>query len=151
MRSSPLYADGKVYAFTANGRWAILEPDAKRGAKILKKGRLNRGEETHGSPICSHGRIYLPTTGGLYCLADSSKQPGVTEMKPLPVETPVADDMTPAHLQVMPADVLLKPGESHQFTARLFNAKGQLLGNACLLYTSPSPRDATLSRMPSSA
>ena len=26
-----------------------------------------------------------------------------------------------------------------------------LLGEACLLYTSPSPRDATLSRMPSSA
>ena len=26
-----------------------------------------------------------------------------------------------------------------------------LLGWACLLYTSPSPRDATLSRMPSSA
>ena len=25
------------------------------------------------------------------------------------------------------------------------------LGHACLLYTSPSPRDATLSRMPSSA
>ena len=25
------------------------------------------------------------------------------------------------------------------------------LGNGCLLYTSPSPRDATLSRMPSSA
>ena len=25
------------------------------------------------------------------------------------------------------------------------------LGTACLLYTSPSPRDATLSRMPSSA
>ena len=27
----------------------------------------------------------------------------------------------------------------------------QILGQACLLYTSPSPRDATLSRMPSSA
>ena len=26
-----------------------------------------------------------------------------------------------------------------------------MLANACLLYTSPSPRDATLSRMPSSA
>ena len=26
-----------------------------------------------------------------------------------------------------------------------------LLGDICLLYTSPSPRDATLSRMPSSA
>ena len=27
----------------------------------------------------------------------------------------------------------------------------ELLSNTCLLYTSPSPRDATLSRMPSSA
>ena len=28
---------------------------------------------------------------------------------------------------------------------------GQIVGMSCLLYTSPSPRDATLSRMPSSA
>ena len=28
---------------------------------------------------------------------------------------------------------------------------GSHIFNACLLYTSPSPRDATLSRMPSSA
>ena len=28
---------------------------------------------------------------------------------------------------------------------------GSVVFNACLLYTSPSPRDATLSRMPSSA
>ena len=39
-------------------------------------------------------------------------------------------------------------------TARII-AKGMncigLEGNTCLLYTSPSPRDATLSRMPSSA
>ena len=36
-----------------------------------------------------------------------------------------------------------------------FNAKAgfgyEIYDNACLLYTSPSPRDATLSRMPSSA
>ena len=31
----------------------------------------------------------------------------------------------------------------------LFDQRGSVLG--CLLYTSPSPRDATLSRMPSSA
>ena len=29
--------------------------------------------------------------------------------------------------------------------------KCQVSGKSCLLYTSPSPRDATLSRMPSSA
>ena len=35
---------------------------------------------------------------------------------------------------------------------RLLRLSHSLLGmNSCLLYTSPSPRDATLSRMPSSA
>ena len=39
--------------------------------------------------------------------------------------------------------ILVLEGDSEQIIA----AKG----GACLLYTSPSPRDATLSRMPSSA
>ena len=36
-------------------------------------------------------------------------------------------------------------------TANSLNIPGPLLDRICLLYTSPSPRDATLSRMPSSA
>ena len=43
-----------------------------------------------------------------------------------------------------------KISETRKTIARLKTMlKGKL--NACLLYTSPSPRDATLSRMPSSA
>ena len=47
------------------------------------------------------------------------------------------------------------PGCNRRFTL-LRNNDGQFMsdpnnGNFCLLYTSPSPRDATLSRMPSSA
>ena len=38
---------------------------------------------------------------------------------------------------------------SHEPTMIVNNVVG--LAKACLLYTSPSPRDATLSRMPSSA
>lgn len=128
MRSSPLYADGKVYALTANGRWYILKPDPKFGAKIVKKGRLPSGHESHGSPICSHGRIYVPTTGALYCLLDESKTPGVGEIKQLPREPDVSADTEPAHLQIVPAEVLMKPGQKQKFTARLFNAHGQLLG-----------------------
>ena len=46
------------------------------------------------------------------------------------------------------ADVLDAPAVSaQQFAAALFNA----YENNCLLYTSPSPRDGLLSRMPSSA
>ena len=33
----------------------------------------------------------------------------------------------------------------------IFDTFGEPVNKACLLYTSPSPRDATLSRMPSSA
>ena len=39
-----------------------------------------------------------------------------------------------------------------QVAASMFGATGaEVEADACLLYTSPSPRDATLSRMPSSA
>ena len=40
---------------------------------------------------------------------------------------------------------------SENFHTDHFQREDSLLTNACLLYTSPSPRDATLSRMPSSA
>ena len=46
--------------------------------------------------------------------------------------------------------------ENRRLKARLRTAQGELEGNKdklsfCLLYTSPSPRDGLLSRMPSSA
>ena len=44
------------------------------------------------------------------------------------------------------AQVLLSQGKMQEALAKYSDA-----AKACLLYTSPSPRDATLSRMPSSA
>ena len=38
-----------------------------------------------------------------------------------------------------------------KFDTALEDVKADIKVNSCLLYTSPSPRDATLSRMPSSA
>ncbi|MEZ6115744.1 MAG: PQQ-binding-like beta-propeller repeat protein [Pirellulaceae bacterium] len=129
MRSSPLQADGKVYAFTVNSRWAILEPDDRAGAKIVSKGRLPSGEETHASPICVDGRIYVQTTGGLYCLKDESKESGWGETLELPQEAAVTDE-SPAWVQVIPADALLRPGDSQQFKVKLYNSLGQFVGDA---------------------
>ena len=42
-------------------------------------------------------------------------------------------------------------GSNYQFTEEDFTNVYYLSFESCLLYTSPSPRDATLSRMPSSA
>ena len=41
------------------------------------------------------------------------------------------------------------PGEDEQLVIGFLHSEGVI--ETCLLYTSPSPRDATLSRMPSSA
>ena len=129
MRSSPLYADGKIYLCTANGRWYTLKLEGDR-VKILHKMRLPAGENCYGSPIVSHGRIYLPTTDNLYCIADSQKAAG---SRPLPAagqETPISKDPAPAQVQIVPAETLLKPGQTEQFRVRIFNRAGQLLGES---------------------
>ena len=46
--------------------------------------------------------------------------------------------------------VLVEGGQGTNINGNMFSMLRELCSN-CLLYTSPSPRDATLSRMPSSA
>ncbi len=147
MRSSPLAADGKLYLVSSRGDWSIWaidhdkgdhdrgdhdrgdhdRGDHDRGLKPVNRGRFPRGESAMASPICSHGSVFFTTTGGIYCLRDPRKTPGVSTLKTTPAESPVADDLQGALVQVVPAEVLLQPGASHAFEARLFNAEGQLL------------------------
>ena len=102
-------------------------PDERRGAKIAKKGRFSSGEGTIASPIASHGRVYIQTTAALYCLEDATKQHGTSPRPTAEKEADVAADQKPTHLQIVPAEVLMRPGDTQQFTARLFNSHGQLL------------------------
>ena len=134
MRASPLYADGKIYCMTANGRWYILQPN-QRGVKRLSRGRMPRGEGCHAAPIVSHGRVYIQTTGKLYCLQDKSKKPGYVAPPALAAETPVAKDQKPAFVQLRPADVLLAPGKTQKFRVRLYNSKGQFLKDSPAKFT----------------
>ena len=127
MRASLLYADGNIYACSTSA-WHVLKPTAT-GAKIVHRLRLPEGEEVHGSPIISHGKLYLPTTEKLYCLAlKDAKAP--TERPKLPVEPPIGKDTKPAHVQIVPVEALIKPGEKIDFRVRLYNDRGQLVGEA---------------------
>jgi outer membrane protein assembly factor BamB len=129
MRASPLYADGKVYALEANGRWAIYR-SGQEGAEEVSKGRLPSGEEVAGSPSCSHGRVYFQSTGALYALQDPSKTAGYEPPPAAPSEPDVAEDSAPAQLQIVPAEILMRPGEQQPLSVRWFNSRGQLLGAA---------------------
>lgn len=124
MRSTPLYADGKFYICTNEGRWHILKP-TEEGVEVVHQMRLNR-EENDGSPIVSHGRIFLPTSDTMYCLGRPDHTPQADPLPKLPQEDQVSD-RKPAQLQVIPFDVVLSPGESQSYRVKLFNSRGQFL------------------------
>jgi outer membrane protein assembly factor BamB len=121
--ATPVYADGRIYHMEKNGRFFIIDPKTDK----FQRFGMGSGVECWSSPVISHGRLYLQTTGMLYCFEDKSKEHGSTERPKAEQETDPAEDTKPAQLQISPADVLMKPGESQQFTVRLYNRNGQLL------------------------
>lgn len=141
MRGSPLYADGKIYILTANGRWWIFKlksegtgDDRKVSLEQVHSLRLTADdgttEEGHGSPIVAQGRIYIPTTDAIYCIGQADAKPQVAAAPTMNAEAPRQDDQTPAHVQVVPVEGLLFPGDKQPLHVRLYNAKGQWIRNA---------------------
>lgn len=125
---SMLYADGKIYVLTENGYWAIMRP-TDGGAEIVSKGSI-RGESFNSTPIVANGRLYFLGNKSLYCVA-SSPDPKVTfdasllrEQAP---ELPVSKHPEAALVQLIPAEAVVKPGESIEFKVRVFNELGQQL------------------------
>ncbi len=122
---SPVYGDGKLYIGETSGIFYIVEPGAD-GPKILHKQRLE-GENIRASASISHGRVYFATSGALYCLGNKDTQPSADPRPAEPAETPRTADMTPAQLQLVPVESLLKPGQKQKFQARVYNANGRYL------------------------
>ncbi len=125
MRSSPIWAEGKIYACTTSA-WHVFEPTAQ-GAKLAYKLRLPPEDEVSGSPIVSHGRIYLPTGARLLCLGKAQAKPSATPRPASAEEAPAGADDKPAVAQVVPAEVLMRPGTEQEFTVKLYNARGRFL------------------------
>ncbi|MCH5374316.1 MAG: PQQ-binding-like beta-propeller repeat protein, partial [Planctomycetes bacterium] len=123
-RSALLYADGKIYVLGENARWAVVAP-TEDGFEVLSKGRI-RDTSFAGSPIVADGRLYFPSTTALYCVGTegASQKPQVLA-ELLGEETPVEENPEPAQVQIVPAESLLKPGESLDLTVNLFNRLGQ--------------------------
>lgn len=121
--ATPVFADGRIYHIEKNGRFFIIDPKGGKSQKFS----MGSGVECWASPVVSHGRLYVQTTGMLYCFEDKEKEHGSTERPNVEEEADVSEDASPAQLQIIPADVLLKPGDKQEFTVKLFNSRGQLL------------------------
>ena len=129
MFGSMVYGDGKIYVGEATGRCYVLRPTAD-GVEVVSQTRLNN-EEILGSPIISHGRIYLPTNAALYCIGSkewtATSGELVSATVPSVAETPVEKDSKIAQLQIIPVEALMAPGEKLPCTVRAYNASGQLV------------------------
>jgi outer membrane protein assembly factor BamB len=130
-KASPVLADGKLYVGTENGKFFIIEPSAT-GAKVLDEDQLGTEQQPESiiaSVAVSDGRVFLATDAALYCIG--RKQ--VTPNPPPPdvrAQLPAGGKLENLHLQVIPAEVTMRPGEKVSFRARMFDARGNLIGSA---------------------
>ena len=111
-KGSPTVADGKIYVGEVNGQFHILQP-GENECKTLSTIQIERESghhaEIYGSPAIAYGRVYFTTEEGLYCLG-------------------VQGSSAPASIRVVPAEILIQPGNSVQFSVRAFDNKGALIG-----------------------
>lgn len=127
-KASPVLADGKLYVGTENGKFFIIEPSAT-GAKILDEDQLGTEqlpESIIASVAVSDGRVFLVTDAALYCIGKKSLQAESVNGGGGPL---LSMPGTVAHVQVIPAEVTVRPGESVRFRVRLFDERGRFLGS----------------------
>ncbi|MGE3808938.1 MAG: PQQ-binding-like beta-propeller repeat protein, partial [Gemmataceae bacterium] len=129
-KGSPVLADGKIYVAEVNARFHILKPEDD-GCKRLHQQFFRSKDplaaiEINGSPAVANGRIYFNTSEEMYCLGKKE----VAKADPLPKEPEESKadaNAKPAVLQIVPGDIVLDPGESATFKARVFDDKGHFL------------------------
>lgn len=132
--SCPFYADGKLYvpmldnpagkgsgegseAGTA-GAFYVIKPGEKDGemlAHVALEGRC------FGTPVAYNGKLYLQTTSKLYCWGKKGNNPNLPQavaVEKMPTPGPASA------IQIIPSEVVLRPGQKADFRARTIDANG---------------------------
>ncbi len=104
------------------GGFYIVQPSDKEG-KILAHIELEG--RCFGTPVAYNGKVYVQTAKKVYCFGKKGDNLGLAavaaEKWPAPGK--------PAQLQMIPSEVLLKPGEKASFRVRLLDANGFTVGD----------------------
>jgi len=125
-KSSPVLADGKLYVGTENGKFFILRPTAT-GCEILDSDQLGTEQQPEaiiGSPAVSNGRVYFATDTNFYAIGKKSNTP---TRAGAPVEGLPNPNRPATWVQVVPTELVIKPGETINFRARLFDEWGKFI------------------------
>ncbi len=152
-RASPVFADGKLYVGTENGKFFILRP-RQGGADVLSEvelGTTEDPEEVYASAAVSRGRIFFVSNDAIYAIgkpapatqasapakapAKAAKGKGkasrnaAAESAPSESAPSASAPSTdpPTWVQVLPTEIIAKPGDKVSFRLRLFDAHGRFV------------------------
>jgi outer membrane protein assembly factor BamB len=120
LHSSPTYGDGKLYVPLQNGSFFIIKP-TDQGAQELSKAQLPG--RCLGAPAIANGKVYVLSTEKLYCFGKPGKAGA-----PAPTPPTAVKAGKPVALQVIPAEVLLRPGQTAKFRVRGIDENGFVTG-----------------------
>jgi len=126
-KASPVFADGKLYVGTENGKFYILKPFAT-GCEILDEDQLGTEEQPEviiGSAAVSNGRVYFASDSGLYAIGKKTSRSS-SQTTANAVGNHVSSQAA-THVQVVPTELILKPGDKANFRVRLFDAQGNFI------------------------
>jgi outer membrane protein assembly factor BamB len=155
-RGAPVWADGKIYVAEVNARFHILRDEGTRCKEVHDQFFPSGGGgiEINSTPAVADAKVIFGTRDDLYCL---SKQAGgavpaggrlgqpPARVRSRAVPGLVVDDGgaakvgPPAHVQVVPAEVTLAPGESVTFKVRLFDKDGNFVKESPAEWSLPTP------------
>jgi outer membrane protein assembly factor BamB len=133
-KAPPVLADGKIYVGTDSGEFFIVRPGETR-AEVLSKvemplskdsccGSEGTSEQIYAGVAVSRGRIFMVSSDAIYALGP--KQPKA-QTGFAADETALRGTGAPSYVQVVPTELVLKPGQRVSFKARLFDDKGLFL------------------------
>jgi outer membrane protein assembly factor BamB len=129
-----VFADGKLYVGTENGKIVIVRPRADKG-EILSSVTLplstNSVQQAEGTPepvlagaAVSRGRVFFVSSDAIYAIGPKTAK----AVSGFAVDEPaVTGEGEPTFLQVWPTELWLKPGQTVKMHASLFDAKGRFL------------------------
>src|SRR2546422_506743 len=132
-KGSVVFGDGKIYIGSESGKFYILRPHADH-CEVLNEVELplsDQGlasqkipEPVVASAAVARGRVYFVSSDSLYAIG-----PKRTPAEPWKPVTQVIEpgQGAPAWVQVAPTEMVLKPGDTVQLHARLYDAAGRFL------------------------
>lgn len=125
-KASPVLADGKLYVGTENGKFFILKPSAT-GAQILDQDQLGteaQPEAIIASAAISNGRVFVVSDSNLYCIGKKTNHSSSANVAAVGSNV---SSQPATWVQVVPTELILKPGDNASFRARLFDAQGNFI------------------------